>query len=161
MIVALIVAHGPKGEIGLNNKLLWHISEDLKHFKKMTNGKAIVMGRKTFTSIGKPLPGRKNIVLTHDQNFKFDGVEVIHNPMMAFELALEHDDSDASELMICGGEEIYKIYLDYASKIYRTLVSFEGSADAFFPAINEAEWRIIRDEKHEHYSFQELEKINE
>lgn len=161
MIVSLIVAHGPKNEIGLDNKLLWHISEDLKNFKKITSGKAILMGRKTFESIGKPLPGRRNIVLTNDQNFKMEGVDVIHNPMMAFELALEHDDSDESELMICGGEEIYKLYLPYAQRIYRTLVEYEGSADTFFPQINLEEWKLISEDKHDRFNFQVLEKINE
>ena len=106
MIVSLIVAQGPKREIGLNNKLLWHISEDLKNFKKITTGKAIVMGRKTFESIGKPLPDRKNIVLTRDKNFSYPGLDVITDPLMAFDLALEFNDSDESELVIIGGAEI-------------------------------------------------------
>lgn len=156
MIVSMIVAHGQKNEIGLNNKLLWHISEDLKNFKKLTLGKAIVMGRKTFESIGKALPDRKNIVLTRDMDFKIDGVDVIHDPMMAFDLALEFNDEDDSELVVCGGEEIYKLYLPYVQKIYRTIVNFEGEADAFFPEINPAEWEVLNEEKHEKYTFQIL-----
>lgn len=159
MIISLIVAHGPKNEIGLDNKLLWHLSEDLKNFKKITTGKAIVMGRKTFDSIGKPLPNRKNIVLTRDENFKPDGVNVIHDPMMAFDLALEFNDDENSELIICGGEEIYKIYLPYAQKIYRTLVDYKGEADAFFPAIDDKVWNITSEEIHPGYTFQVLEII--
>jgi dihydrofolate reductase len=159
MIISLIVAHGPKREIGFNNKLLWHLSDDLKNFKKITSGRAIVMGRKTFESIGKPLPNRKNIVLTRDMNFKPEGIDVIHDPLMAFELALELNDSDENnELIICGGEEIYKIYLPFAQRIYRTLVDFNGEADAFFPEINDNEWRILNEEKHDGFSFQVLEK---
>ncbi len=156
MIVSMIVAHGQKNEIGLNNKLLWHISEDLKNFKKLTLGKAIVMGRKTFESIGIALPDRKNIVLTRDMDFKFDGIDVIHDPMMAFDIALEFNDEDESELVVCGGEEIYRLYLPYVQKIYRTIVNFEGEADAFFPKLNPAEWEVLNEEKHEKYTFQIL-----
>jgi dihydrofolate reductase len=157
MIVSLIVAHGPKNEIGFQNKLLWHLSDDLKNFKKVTTGKAIVMGRKTFESIGKPLPNRKNIVLSRDPHFNPEGVDVIHDPLMAFDLALEFNDSDDSELIICGGEEIYKIYLPFAQKIYRTLVAdFKGEADAFFPQLDEQEWTITDEEKFEQFSFQTL-----
>ena len=159
MIISLIVAHGPKNEIGLNNKLLWHLSDDLKNFKKITTGKTIVMGRKTFESIGRPLPERKNIVLTRDQNFKVEGVDVIHDPLMAFDLALEFNDSDDSELIVCGGEEIYQLYLPYIQKIYRTLVDYQGKADAFFPLIDSKEWNITKEEIHEGYTFQTLEKI--
>lgn len=157
MIISLIVAQGPKNEIGLNNKLLWHLSDDLKNFKKITTGKAIVMGRKTFDSIGKPLPNRKNIVLTRDENYKREGVDIIHDPLMAFDLALEFNDSDESELIVCGGEEIYKLYLPYAQKIYRTLVSdYKGEADAFFPLLDEKEWEVANEEKYDQFTLQTL-----
>ena len=117
------------------------------------------MGRKTFESIGRPLPERKNIVLTRDQNFKVEGVDVIHDPLMAFDLALEFNDSDDSELIVCGGEEIYQLYLPYIQKIYRTLVDYQGKADAFFPLIDSKEWNITKEEIHEGYTFQTLEKI--
>lgn len=157
MIISLIVAQGPKNEIGLNNKLLWHLSDDLKNFKKITTGKAIVMGRKTFDSIGKPLPNRKNIVLTRDKNYKPEGVDIIHDPLMAFDLALEFNDTDDSELVVCGGEEIYKLYLPYAQKIYRTLVSdYKGEADAFFPLLDEKEWEVANEEKYDQFTFQTL-----
>jgi dihydrofolate reductase len=158
MIISMIVAHGPKNEIGFQNKLLWHLSDDLKNFKKITTGKAIVMGRKTFESIGKPLPNRKNIVLTRSLDFKPEGVDIIHDPLMAFELALDFNDSDESELIICGGEEIYNLYLPYAQKIYRTLVEYTGVADAFFPAIDEKEWNLVSEEKHTGFVFQILTK---
>lgn len=160
MIVSIVVAHGPNREIGLDNKLLWHISEDLKNFKKITNGKAIVMGRKTFESIGKTLPNRKNIVLTRDPDFEAPDVDVINDPFMAFDLALDYDDSDESELMIIGGAEIYNLYLPYVQKIYLTEVNYNGKADAFFPEINISEWKEISSQKFDQFQFKIMERIN-
>lgn len=160
MIVSLIVAQGPKREIGLNNKLLWHISEDLKNFKKITTGKAIVMGRKTFESIGKPLPDRKNIVLTRDKNFSFPGLDVITDPLMAFDLALEFNDSDESELVIIGGAEIYNIYLPFVQKIYLTEVDYKGEADAYFPEIDRSQWEEKDFQKFDQFNFRVLERIS-
>ena len=156
----MIVAHGPNGEIGLNNKLLWHIKEDLQFFKKQTTGKIILMGRKTFESIGKPLPNRTNIILTRDTTFKPEGVEVIHDPEMLFDFVLSREDEDQDlEVVICGGEEIYKIYLPYVQTLYRTLVDYKGDADAFFPAINESEWEITENDPKDGYTFQLLNRI--
>lgn len=160
MIVSLIVAQGPKREIGLNNKLLWHISEDLKNFKKITTGKAIVMGRKTFESIGKPLPDRKNIVLTRDKNFSYPGLDVITDPLMAFDLALEFNDSDESELVIIGGAEIYNIYLPFVQKIYLTEVDYKGEADAYFPELDRSQWEEKDFQKFEKFNFRVLERIS-
>ena len=160
MIVSLIVAQGPKREIGLNNKLLWHISEDLKNFKKITTGKAIVMGRKTFESIGKPLPDRKNIVLTRDKNFSYPGIDVITDPLMAFDLALEFNDSDESELVIIGGAEIYNIYLPFVQKIYLTEVDYKGEADAYFPELDRSQWEEKDFQKFEKFNFRVLERIS-
>jgi dihydrofolate reductase len=157
MIVSIVVATGPKKEIGFQNKLLWHIPEDLKNFKKITSGKVIVMGRKTFESIGKALPNRLNIVLTRDESFKAEGVSIIHDPLMAFELALNHNDSDEAELMIIGGEEIYKIYLPYTQKIYLSEVpAFKGEADTFFPEINSAEWMTLEKKDYPEFIFKIL-----
>ncbi len=159
MIVSLIVAIGPKREIGYNNKLLWHVSEDLKNFKKITTGKAMVMGRKTFESIGKPLPNRKSIVLTRDQNFKVEGVDVIHDPMMAFDIALDYDDSDESELVVIGGEEIFKIYLPYVQRIYLSEMDYKGPADAYFPTLNESEWKEVESQKFDQFKYRVLERV--
>lgn len=161
MIVSFIVAQGPKGEIGLDNKLLWHISEDLKMFKKITTGKAIVMGRKTFESIGKALPNRKNIVLTRDENFHANDVEVIHDPLMAFEIALSYDDSDESELIVIGGAEVFKLYMPYVQKIYLTEVDYKGPADAFFPEIDKNEWKEVSSQKFEKFQFKILERVSD
>jgi dihydrofolate reductase len=159
MIISMIVAMGPLGEIGLNNKLLWHIPEDLKSFKKITTGKTIVMGRKTFESIGRALPNRKNIVLTRDLHFLANDVEVIHDPLMAFDMALEYNESDESELIIIGGAEIYNLYLPYAQKIYLTKVDYDGPADAFFPKILESEWKEISKQEFDQFKIFVLEKI--
>jgi dihydrofolate reductase len=162
MIVSMVVAHGPKGEIGLGNKLLWHISEDLKNFKKITTGKMIVMGRKTFESIGRPLPNRANVVITRDQNFKPDGVIIIHDPMMAFDLALEAEadleDSDF-EMMVIGGGEIFNFFMPYAQKIYLSEVKYEGPADTFFPPIDNKEWEIVKTEDFGDFTFKVLDRV--
>lgn len=155
----MIVAHGPNREIGLNNKLLWHIKEDLQFFKKQTTGKIILMGRKTFESIGRPLPNRTNVILTRDKNFHPDGVDVIHDPEMLFDFVLSRETDDTElEVVICGGEEIYKIYLPYVQTLYRTLVDYKGDADAHFPEINEGEWDIVESDPREGHTFQKLEK---
>lgn len=162
MNVSMVVAHGPKGEIGLNNKLLWHIPEDLKNFKKITTGKMIVMGRKTFESIGRPLPDRANVVITRDTNFKPDGVIVIHDPMMAFDLALEAESDlevDDFEMMVIGGGEIFNFFLPYTQKIYLSEVPYEGPADAFFPTINYKEWEVLKQEDFKDFSFKILDRI--
>lgn len=158
MIVSMVVAIGPKREIGYNNKLLWHLPEDLKNFKKITTGRAILMGRKTFESIGKPLPNRKNIVLTRDESFAVEGVTVIHDPMMAFDVALDFDDSDESELMVIGGEEIFNIYLPYTQKIYLSEVDYTGPADTFFPEL-EGEWKEIEAKQFEGFRYKIIERV--
>jgi len=158
MIVSMVVAIGPKREIGYNNKLLWHLPEDLKNFKKITTGKAILMGRKTFESIGKPLPNRQNIVLTRDESFTPVGVTVIHDPMMAFDVALDYDDSDESELMVIGGEEIFKLYLPYTQRIYLSEVDYTGPADTFFPEL-EGEWKEIESQQFEGFRYKIIERV--
>jgi dihydrofolate reductase len=162
MIVSMVVAQGPKGEIGLNNKLLWHISEDLKNFKKITTGKMIVMGRKTFESIGKPLPNRANVVITRDETFKPDGVIVASDPMMVFDLALEAEEDlqDADfEMMVIGGGEIFNIFMPYTQRIYLSEVDYDGPADVFFPPIDYKEWEVEKVEKFTDFTFKILNRI--
>jgi dihydrofolate reductase len=160
MKVSMVVAIGPKREIGYNNKLLWHLPEDLKNFKKITSGKAIVMGRKTYESIGKALPNRKNIVLTKDEHFSAEGVSVIHDPMMAFDVALEYDDSEESELVIIGGEEIFKIYLPYTQRLYLSEVPYAGPADTYFPELD-GEWRELESRQLEGFHFKVIERAED
>jgi dihydrofolate reductase len=158
----MVVAHGPKGEIGLDNKLLWHIPEDLKNFKKITTGKMIVMGRKTFDSIGKPLPNRANVVITRDLNFKPDGVIVIHDPMMAFDLALEAEEDmqeEDFEMMVIGGGEIFNFFMPYTHKIYLSEVEYKGPANVFFPLIDYKDWEVEASEKFADFTFKVLTRI--
>jgi dihydrofolate reductase len=170
MIVSMVVATGPNGEIGLNNKLLWHIKEDLQNFKKITTGKMVVMGRKTFESIGKALPLRTNIVITRDQTFNPEGVIVVHDPMMVFDLALEMEEEklaakegEASttdfELMIIGGAEMYQFFLPYAQKIYLSEVPYQGDADTFFPKMNPSDWEVTESASFTDFNFKILSRV--
>lgn len=144
MKLSLVVAAGKNWAIGKDNKMPWHMPADLKYFKKTTMGKPIVMGRKTFESIGRPLPGRFNIVLTHDPNFKAEGVEVFHNmgDVCAYceDLAVWED---FSEIMVVGGAEIYALTLPNADRVYLTQIQSEFEADAYFPALDAKQWKEV------------------
>lgn len=162
MMISMVVAAGPKGEIGKDNKLLWHLPEDLKNFKKITTGKMIVMGRKTYESIGKPLPNRTNVVITRDQTFAPEGVIVVHDPLMAFDLALEMEEElklDELELMVIGGGEIFNFFMPYTQKIYLSEVPYDGGADVFFPKIIADEWVITSEENFKDFHFKILSRI--
>ena len=141
MKISLIVAVSRNGAIGLNNQLPWYLPEDLKYFKSVTMGKPLIMGRKTFDSIGRPLPGRANIVLTRDPQWTSDGVEVVQSveqALVAGEIACEAADVD--EIMVIGGEQIYRMTIDLADRIYLTQVDTDVEGDAFFPNIDLNNW---------------------
>jgi len=141
MKISLIVAVSRNGAIGLNNQLPWYLPEDLKYFKSVTMGKPLIMGRKTFDSIGRPLPGRANIVLTRDPQWTSDGVEVVQSveqALVAGEIACEAADVD--EIMVIGGEQIYRMTIDLADRIYLTQVDADVEGDAFFPDIDLNNW---------------------
>jgi dihydrofolate reductase len=159
MIVSIIVAIGENNAIGKNNQLLWHMPNDLKHFKEVTSGRTIIMGRKTFDSVGKPLPRRRNIVVTR-QDITIPGCEVVKS--VEDGLALCKDDD---EVFIGGGAEIYKQALHLTDRIYLTIIHKSFDADTFFPEINKEEWKEISredfppDEKNPlPYSFITLER---
>jgi dihydrofolate reductase len=146
--IAIIVAVAQNGVIGRDNQLPWRLPADLKHFKATTLGKPIVMGRKTFASLGKPLPGRTNIVITRDQNFTAEGAVVAHN----LNEALLHADQIAvrdgvNEIMVIGGAEIYKQALPLTQILYYTDVLIEAKGDAHFTAIDWAQWQIIEEQQ--------------
>ena len=157
MKIALIVAASQNHVIGLDNQLPWHLPEDLQYFKAVTMGKPILMGRKTYDSIGRPLPGRVNIVLTRDKNWTAQGVEVVNDldaAIAASDKACK--DADADELMIIGGEQIYRKFLPVASKLYLTKVEAEIEGDAYFPAIDSTQWQQVAEkipEKVGNYSY--------
>jgi dihydrofolate reductase len=160
MQLSIIVAMDRNRVIGKNDTLPWHISSDLQHFKKITMGKPIVMGRKTHESIGRPLPGRENIILTRDKNYNAEGCTVLQSLNAIFEHC-----KDKEEVMITGGSEVYKMTLAQASRLYLTEVHTEIEGDTFFPEFDRDEWNEISrednkaDEKNEFdYSFVVLER---
>ena len=136
--ITIIVAVSENFVIGIDNKLPWHISEDLKNFKKVTLNHSVIMGRKTFQSIGKPLIERRNIVITRDKALKISGVEVVTNLKDAIDLT-----SDEKEIFIIGGEQIYKMAMPIATNMHITKVHSNIKGDAFLPAFDEKEWKIL------------------
>jgi dihydrofolate reductase len=160
MLISIIVAVSENGAIGKNNELLWRLSEDLKIFKRRTSGHAIIMGRKTFDSIGKPLPNRLNIVISRNSALKIDGCEIANSLEKAIEIAKEKSEKD--EIFIIGGEKIYNLSLNLANKVYLTKVKAKIDGDAFFDISLFEKWKIVskidfkNDEKNE-YDFEILE----
>lgn len=162
MIVTLIVAVAEHGVIGQGNALPWHLPGDLQRFKALTLGKPIIMGRKTFDSIGRPLPGRSNIVISRQPELRLPGCVVVASLPAALTAA-----GTADEVMIIGGAEIYRQALPLAQRIYLTRVHAAIPGDAVFPALDAAQWReLVRedysaDERHAYaYSFVTLERRN-
>lgn len=153
----MIAAIGKNRELGKANQLLWHIPEDLKHFKEKTSRKAVIMGQKTFDSIGKPLPDRLNVVLSNDPNFKADNIVISNSIDDAVAIAADY----SGEVFVIGGGSIYKQFMDKADKLYLTLVDKEYDADVFFPEYNEfkmvadGDWQTSGDLK---FKFTEWEK---
>ena len=139
--IALIAAVARNGVIGGDNQLLWRLSSDLKRFKALTMGKPLIVGRKTFDSIGMPLPGRRMIVVTRDAAWRREGVETAPSVEAALALA-----GKAEEIMIGGGGEIYAQTIDRADRLYLTEVDLAPEGDARFPQIDPALWREVRRE---------------
>ncbi len=147
--LAIIVAAAENGVIGRDNAMPWHLPEDLRHFKRMTMGKPIVMGRKTFESIGKPLPGRTNIVITRNPAFRADGVEVVSSLQQGLTVAERNARLHAvDEVVVIGGAEIYATALPLADRIYLTEVHASVEGDAVLPAIDWTQWREVSREHH-------------
>jgi dihydrofolate reductase len=143
--VALILARGDNGVIGRDGGLPWHLSGDLKFFKAQTLGKPIVMGRKTFQSIGRPLPGRPNLVITRDPDFRAEGVEVFTEVAAALARAQAlAAASGAAEVMVIGGGQIYDLTLPLARRVYLTEVHASPQGDTAFPDLDPATWTEIR-----------------
>jgi dihydrofolate reductase len=162
MIISIVVAVSKNNVIGKDNQLLWKLSDDLKRFKKLTTNHCIVMGRKTYDSIGKALPNRINIIITKNKNFHVDDAIILHNIQDVIEYAKSKNET---ELFIIGGGEIYKQVLGITNKIYLTKVDVDIDGDTFFH-YNMQEWRICYEEliakndKNEYNSiYQELERI--
>ncbi|MBE9601776.1 dihydrofolate reductase [Pedobacter sp. MC2016-24] len=143
MIVSAVVAIAENYAIGKNNELLWYLPADLKHFKAVTSGHTVIMGRKTYESIGKPLPNRRNVVVTRKKDLLIPGVEITNGIDEALLLC-----SGEPEVFIIGGAEIYKSALERTDRIYLTTVHDSFEADAYFPEIDRDQWRETEIEKH-------------
>ena len=152
-MLSIIVAVAQNGAIGRNNELLWHISEDLKYFKSTTTGHPVIMGRKTFESIGRPLPGRRNIVLTRGdmeippiKNPQTTSMEIVHSLDEVYSLAQGEE-----EFFIMGGGMLYNATFPKADMLYLTKIyAVAEDADTFFPQVNEQEWEIVKESEMMH-----------
>lgn len=139
MIVSLLVAASENNVIGKDNKLPWHLPNDLKYFKNLTWGMPILMGRKTFDSIGKALPGRKSIVITRNRDWQHQGVDVVHSIEEAIQKA---EFFGVKEIFVIGGAEIFKTSLLTADRIYLTRIHHNFDGDVFFPEVLEEKWKL-------------------
>ncbi|MDB5007073.1 MAG: dihydrofolate reductase [Mucilaginibacter sp.] len=143
MTITIVVAISENHAIGKDNKLLWHLPGDLKHFKEITTGHTIIMGRKTYESVGRPLPNRRNVIVTR-QTIAIEGCEVVHSIEDALLLC-----AGELEVFIVGGAEIYKQAMKLTNRIYLTIVHKEFEGDSFFPEIDKSEWKEVYHEDHE------------
>jgi dihydrofolate reductase len=162
MILSLLVAADENNIIGKDNKLPWHLPNDLKYFKNQTWAMPILMGRKTFESIGKPLQGRKSIVVTRNKEWKHDGVEVVHSVAQAIEKAKEFG---VKEIFVIGGAEIFQTAFEQANRVYLTRIHHQFDGDAYFPNVSEKDWSLVQsrfcaaDEKNKYdHTFQVWER---
>ena len=160
MTVTIVVAIAENYAIGKHNQLLWHMPADLRHFKQITSGHTVIMGRKTYDSVGKPLPNRRNIIITR-QDIIIPGCEVVKSVDAALELCKGEE-----EVFIVGGAEIYKLAMNKTDRIYLTIIHHSFDADSFFPEIDYMEWKETAredhrpDEKHKYaYSFITLDRV--
>ena len=162
-MISLIAAIGKNNELGKGNTLVWSMPTDLKYFRDTTKGHTVIMGRKTFDSVGRPMPNRKNIVITRDKTYKQAGVEVAHSLQEALDLEKNNKD----EIFIIGGAEIYKQSMQIADRLYITHIDAEDkNADTFFPEIIPIVWNEISHEEHKKdsenpfdYTFSVYEKF--
>jgi len=144
-MISIIAAIGNNNELGKKNALLWDMPADMKHFRETTKGHTVIMGQKTFESIGRPLPNRKNIVLTRDSSFKAEGVEI----SKSLEETLDSFKNSYEEVFVIGGAQIYKQSLEQADRLYITHVNMtDKDADAFFPEIIPIVWNETKHEEH-------------
>jgi len=150
MKLALIAAMAQNRVVGIDNKLPWHLPEDLKYFKRITTGKAVIMGRKTYESIGRPLPNRTNIVITRSADFTASGIEVVNSLDAAIELAENVSLINAvDEIMVIGGAQIYEAALPQADRLYLTHVHANVEGDAYFPEVDMTGWKELGREDYE------------
>ncbi|AEY65246.1 dihydrofolate reductase [Clostridium sp. BNL1100] len=161
-MISMIWAMGQNNALGCKNRMPWYIPADFSYFKKITMGKTVIMGRKTFESLGKPLPGRKNIVITRETGYSPEGCTTVNSIQKAMDYTGEE------EVFIIGGAEIYKEFLPIADRLYLTLIEKEFEADTFFPEIDYSQWKQvscengIKDEKNPYkYKWLIYERIKQ
>ena len=161
-MTTIVVAMGEKNEIGFENQLLWHLPKDLKHFKEITSGHPVIMGRKTYESIGKPLPNRTNIVVSRKTDWFEEGILIVGSIKEAVKFAKKIDE----DVFIIGGGKIYEQTMDIVDKLEVTLVKADLEADTFFPKIDSKIWKKTdeicheKDEKNQYdFCFQTFERI--
>ena len=161
MIISMIAAMAKNNVIGIKNGLPWDLPADMKHFRETTSGKTVIMGARTFESIGKALPKRRNIVITLDKNQIAEGAEIVFSLDEAIESC-----KNEGEVMIIGGASIYRQFLPKAQRVYLTVIDGEFEGDAFFPEMDMNEWKIVNEEKHEAdeknshpYAFKVFERV--
>jgi len=162
MEISLIVAMGTNRVIGRDNKIPWHLPADMRFFKETTMGKPIIMGRKTYESLGHALPGRRNIVMSRNQKFKAEGCQVVDSLEEALEAVVGEE-----EIMIIGGEELYRLFLAYAKRIYLTIIEAEFIGDSYFPILDTKDWVEVSRRTYEpdkswpyRYHFTILERVD-
>ncbi len=160
--ICLVAAMDQNRVIGYRNQLPWHMPADLRHFKSVTIGKPVLMGRRTFEAIGRPLPKRRNLIVTHNPGYQAQGGEVFHD--LAAALA---EVKAQAEVMVIGGGEIFAQCLSIAQTMYLTFIQHAFKGDAFFPAWNSSEWQEVSREEHSAdadnpypYSFVQLERVS-
>ena len=147
-MISIISAIGINNEIGKKNELLWNLPADMKHFRKITSGHTVIMGQKTFESIGRLLPNRRNVILTQDKNLKQEGAEIIYS-LDELDKLLKETSRPEEENFVIGGGMIYKLFIEKANKLYITRVDAEFlGADTYFPEIDKNIWQEIKNEKH-------------
>lgn len=158
-MVSLLVAISENNVIGKDNQLIWHLPEDLKFFKRVTLGHHIIMGRKTFESIGRVLPGRTSVIITRNKSYKAPEDCIVVNSLSE---ALEMAKND-EEAFVIGGGEIFKEAIPISDKVYLTIIHEHFEGDTFFPKLNLEEWKEVKNERHQpdeknkyHYSFLEF-----
>jgi dihydrofolate reductase len=163
MKLSLLLAASENNVIGKNNQLPWHLPNDLKYFKNLTWGLPILMGRKTFESIGKPLPGRKSVVITRQRGWRQEGVDIVYSVKEAIKRATNYG---AKEIFVIGGAEIFKTSLPMADRIYLTRIHQQFEGDVFFSELDENEWQLAsdrfceKDEKNSYdHSYQVWERL--
>lgn len=142
-MLSLIVAIAKNNVIGKENKLVWHMPADMRFFKNTTMGHTLIMGRKTFESFGKPLPGRKSIVITRQNDWQYEGVVVVHSLEDAIKVAPKDE-----EVFIIGGAEIYRQAMPLCNKMYLTIIHHDFEGDTLFPDIDFSQWNLTSDEKY-------------